>query len=154
VVQLVVSIRTRDQRREPTGDPWNGRTLEWSTPSPPPVFNFAVYPQVSGADSYWGMKQKARESKTLGDEPKYEAIEIPRNTPTGFVAAFFATATGFALIWHIWWLVMAGLVGAYATFVVFAWRDESETRIPAEEVARIDRANRAARSAVLQRQPA
>jgi len=154
VIQLFVSIRTRNQRREPTGDPWDGRTLEWSTPSPPPVFNFAVYPDVSGADPYWGMKQKARESMTLGAEPKYTAIEIPRNTPTGFIAAFFATATGFALIWHIWWLVIVGLAGAYATFVVFAWRDESETEIPADEVARIDRENRAARVAALREQPA
>jgi cytochrome o ubiquinol oxidase subunit I len=154
VIQLFVSIRTRNERREPTGDPWDGRTLEWSTPSPPPVFNFAVYPDVSGADPYWGMKQKARESMTLGDEPKYTAIEIPRNTPTGFVAAFFATVTGFALIWHIWWLVIVGLAGAYATFVVFAWRDESETEIPADEVARIDEANRAARVAALRGQPA
>ena len=154
VIQLFVSIRTRNQRREPTGDPWDGRTLEWSTPSPPPVFNFAVYPDVSGADPYWGMKQKARESMTLGDEPKYTAIEIPRNTPTGFVAAFFATATGFALIWHIWWLVIVGLAGAYATFVVFAWRDESETEIPADEVARIDKENRAARVAALREEAA
>jgi cytochrome o ubiquinol oxidase subunit I len=151
VVQLVVSIRTRDRRREPTGDPWDGRTLEWSTPSPPPVFNFAVYPDVSGADAYWGMKEKAHQQ---GEEPKYEAIEIPKNTPTGFVTAFFATVTGFSLIWHIWWLVVLGMIGAYATFVVFAWRDESETKIPAEDVARIDRANRAARSTALLKAPA
>ena len=149
VVQLFVSIRTRDRRREPTGDPWDGRTLEWATPSPPPVFNFAVYPDVTGEEPYWGMKQKARDSMQMTAEPKYEAIEIPRNTPTGFVTAFFAAVTGFAMIWHIWWLVTLGLVGAYATFVVFAWRDESETQIPADEVARIDRANRAARAAAL-----
>jgi cytochrome o ubiquinol oxidase subunit 1 len=154
VTQLIVSIRSRDQRRDSTGDPWDGRTLEWSTPSPPPVFNFAVYPDVNGADPYWGMKQKARESMTLGEEPKYAAIEIPRNTPTGFVAAFFASATGFALVWHIWWLVIVGLAGSYATFVVFAWRDESETEIAADEVARIDEANRAARIAALREQSA
>jgi cytochrome o ubiquinol oxidase subunit 1 len=154
IVQLFVSIRSRERRRESTGDPWDGRTLEWATPSPPPVFNFAVYPDVSGAEPYWGMKQKARESLQWGDEPKYNAIEIPRNTPTGFVCGFFAAATGFALIWHIWWLVIAGLLGAYATFVVFAWRDVGEVEIPAEEVARIDRANRAARAAALEHQPA
>jgi cytochrome o ubiquinol oxidase subunit 1 len=149
VVQLFVSIRTRDRRREPTGDPWDGRTLEWSTPSPPPVFNFAVYPDVTGAEPYWRTKQAARDSMQMTAEPKYQAIEIPRNTPTGFVTAFFAAVTGFAMIWHIWWLVTVGLIGAYATFVVFAWRDESETEIPAEDVARIDRANRGARAAAL-----
>ena len=154
VVQLFVSIRTRDRRREPTGDPWDGRTLEWATPSPPPVFNFAVYPNVSGTEPYWGMKQTARQSLLPGEEPKYTAIEIPKNTPTGFVSGLFAAATGFALIWHIWWLVIVGLSGAYATFVVFAWRDVSEVEISADEVARIDRANRAARSEAWQRQPA
>ena len=91
------------------------------------------------------MKLKARENLQLSAEPKYEAIEVPRNTPTGFITAFFAVVTGFALIWHIWWIVVLGLVGAYATFVVFAWRDVVETPISAEEVAREDRANRAVR---------
>ncbi|HTZ69998.1 MAG TPA: cytochrome o ubiquinol oxidase subunit I [Acetobacteraceae bacterium] len=149
IAQLVVSIRTRDQRREPTGDPWDGRTLEWATPSPPPEFNFAVLPNVKGEEPYWGMKQRAREATRLTPEPEYEPLHMPRNSPTGFVTAFFAVVTGFALIWHIWWLVALGLLGAYATFVVFAWRDESEFVIPAEEVARIDRANRAAREAYL-----
>ena len=62
-----------------------------------------------------------------------------------FVAAFFATLIGFSLIWHIWWLAIVGFIGAYATFVVFAWRDESEYEISAEEVERIDRAGRADR---------
>ena len=87
--------------------------------------------------------------------PLHCRLRSRKNTPTGFVAAFFAALTGFSLIWHIWWLVIVGLIGAYATFVVFAWRDESETEIPAEEVARIDRANREARGAALhRRQPA
>ena len=84
-----------------------------------------------------------------GLEPHYEAVEMPRNSPTGFVCAFFATIIGFALVWHIWWLMIAGLVGAYATFVVFAWRDVPEYVIPADEVARIDRANRLARQEAL-----
>jgi cytochrome o ubiquinol oxidase subunit 1 len=145
VMQLTVSIRTRAQRRELTGDPWDGRTLEWATSSPPPAYNFAVLPNVENEEPYWGMKLKARENLQLSAEPAYEAIEVPRNTPTGFITAFFAVITGFALIWHIWWIVVLGLVGAYATFVVLAWRDVVEEAIPAEEVARQDRANRAAR---------
>jgi cytochrome o ubiquinol oxidase subunit I len=145
VMQLTVSIRTRAQRRELTGDPWDGRTLEWATASPPPAYNFAVLPDVENEEPYWGMKLKARENLQLSAEPAYEAIEVPRNTPTGFITAFFAVVTGFALIWHIWWVVVLGLVGAYATFVVLAWRDVVEETIPAEEVARLDRANRAAR---------
>jgi cytochrome o ubiquinol oxidase subunit 1 len=149
IAQLVVSIRTRDQRRDLTGDPWDGRSLEWATASPPPVFNFAVLPNVEGEEAYWGIKQHAIETQQLVEEPQYQAIEMPRNTATGFVTAFFATVTGFSLIWHIWWLVALGLAGAFATFVVFAWRDVDEYEIPAEEVARLDRARRQARLAML-----
>ena len=151
IAQLVVSIRTRERRRDVTGDPWGGRNLEWATASPPPPFNFAVLPNVTDQEPYWDMKRRAHETGHLAtSEPQYQPIAMPRNTPTGFVTAFFAVVTGFSLIWHIWWLVIAGLVGAYATFVVFAWRDHDEVIIPAEEVARLDRANRAARSAALQ----
>ena len=150
VAQLTVSIRTRARRTEPTGDPWDGRTLEWATASPPPSYNFAVLPNVAGLEAYWGMKERAQKQSSLSAEPEYEDIEVPRNSPTGFITAFFAVVTGFSLIWHIWWLVILGLVGAYATFVFFAWRDVAETKIPAEEVARLDRANRAARLQALQ----
>jgi cytochrome o ubiquinol oxidase subunit I len=149
VVQLVVSIRRRESLRDVTGDPWNGRSLEWSTASPPPMFNFAVLPDVTGEEAYWTIKQRALEQNTLRPEPEYVDIEMPRNSSTGFICAFFATIMGFALIWHIWWLVGAGLVGAYATFVVLAWRDEHEEVIPAATVARLDRANRAARAEAL-----
>jgi cytochrome o ubiquinol oxidase subunit 1 len=145
VVQVVVSIRRREELRDATGDPWDGRSLEWATTSPPPAFNFAVLPDVRGAEAYWEMKQRAIEAQRLSPEPRYEPIEMPRNSPTGFITAFFATLTGFALIWHIWWLVGVGIVAAYAVFVWFAWRDAVEYSIPAEEVARYDRERRRAR---------
>ncbi len=149
VMQLIVSIRQRERLRDTTGDPWDGRSLEWATPSPPPAFNFAVMPNVEGDEPYWHLKQRAIETQQLSAEPHYAAIEVPRNSPTGFITAFFATVTGFALIWHIWWMVGAGLVAAYAVFVWFAWRDVEAYVVPAEEVASIDRARRAAREAWL-----
>jgi cytochrome o ubiquinol oxidase subunit 1 len=145
IVQLVVSVRQREKLRDETGDPWNGRSLEWATASPPPAFNFAVLPVVSGEDAYWRLKKRAAEERQSDETPEYRDIEIPRNSATGFVCAFFATLMGFALIWHIWWLVAVGAVGAFVTFVVFAWRDHDEDTIPANEVARIDRSNRARR---------
>jgi cytochrome o ubiquinol oxidase subunit 1 len=144
-----LSIRRREELRDVTGDPWNGRSLEWATPSPPPAFNFAVLPHVEGRDAYWAMKQRARQQGKLSEEPAYTDIGMPRNSATGFICAFFATFMGFALIWHIWWIVGLAALGAYATFVVFAWRDRIEYIIPADEVARIDRANRSARSEAL-----
>jgi cytochrome o ubiquinol oxidase subunit I len=149
IVQLAYSIRHRQQLRDATGDPWNGRSLEWSTPSPPPMFNYAVLPQVEGEEAYWAIKQRGIEKKALRPEPEYTDIHMPRNSAVGFICAFFATIMGFALIWHIWWLVGVALVCAYATFVVFAWRDEHEELIPAATVARLDRANRSARREAL-----
>jgi cytochrome o ubiquinol oxidase subunit I len=155
VAQLVVSIRNREQLRDTTGDPWDGRSLEWSTSSPPPAFNFAVLPHVEGLDAYWLMKERAIERGAPEPEPAYVDIELPRNSATGFVCAFFATFLGFALIWQIWWLAALAFIGAFATFVVFAWRDRTEYRIPAAEVARIDRENRASRRlALAQMEPA
>lgn len=149
IAQLVVSIRRREELSDPTGDPWDGRSLEWATASPPPVFNFAHLPKVSGEEPYWQIKQHAREQNRPRSEPEYEDVELPRNSPTGVVCAFFATLMGFALVWHIWWLLALGFLGAYATFVVFAWRDVPEYVVPAADVARIDRENRSARGDVL-----
>jgi cytochrome o ubiquinol oxidase subunit 1 len=141
IIQLVVSIRDRAAHRDRTGDPWNGRTLEWSTASPPPSWNFALMPLVASEDAYWYMKRDARENR--GEPaPEYEAIEMPVNSATGFITAFFAVITGFALIWHIWWMVGLGLFGAFATMLVLAWRDHDEMEIPVEEVARMDQAHR------------
>lgn len=149
IVQFVVSIRHRDELRDRTGDPWDGRSLEWATASPPPVFNFAVTPDVTGEDAYWAAKQKAQEHGLETRKQDYRDIEMPRNSPTGIVCAFFATVMGFAMVWHIWWMVVLGGIGAFATFVVFAWRDHDEYVIPAAEVERIDRANIAERKAAL-----
>jgi cytochrome o ubiquinol oxidase subunit I len=149
IMQLVVSIRHREELRDLTGDPWDGRSLEWATASPPPAFNFAIMPDVSGMDAYWTMKQHAREQGLEHDQRAYRDIDMPCNSPTGFVCAFFATVMGFALIWHIWWMVAVGGIGAFATFVVFAWRDRDEYVIPAAEVARLDRVNLEQRRAAL-----
>jgi cytochrome o ubiquinol oxidase subunit I len=138
IVQLVVSIRTREQRRDATGDPWNGRTLEWSTPSPPPAWNFPELPQVVGKDAYWISKQRGR--TRAAPVRAYAPIEMPNNSATGFITAFFAVVTGFALIWHIWWMAILGLIGAFLTTLVFAFREVEEIEIPAAEIAEVDRA--------------
>ena len=149
IIQIVVSIRQRDRLADISGDPWDGRTLEWITTSPPPVFNFAVLPNVEGEEAYWGLKSAAREKRRLSERPDYVDIEMPKNSPTGIVTAFFSTAMGFALIWHIWWLVILGFLGAWATFVVFAWRDESEYEIHADELERRDRERRERKARLL-----
>jgi cytochrome o ubiquinol oxidase subunit 1 len=143
VIQLVVSIRDREQLKV-TADPWNGRTLEWATASPPPAWNFAVLPQVTDLDAFWNKKQRERTQQAQPPkEPKFEPIEIPKNSAAGFITAFFAVVTGFALIWHIWWMAGAGAIGISLTMLAFAFRNEEEIKIPAEQIARFEQANQA-----------
>jgi cytochrome o ubiquinol oxidase subunit I len=140
IAQLVVSIRTRESRRDRTGDPWDGRTLEWSTRSPPPEYNFARMPQVESIDAFWRMKQQG----PIVAAAHYQPIEVPANSANGFVTAFFAVLTGFALIWHIWWLAITGLVCALLTLFAFGWIERSERKISGEELARAERERLAA----------
>jgi cytochrome o ubiquinol oxidase subunit I len=140
IVQLYVSIRTREERRDLTGDPWDGRTLEWSTTSPPPAYNFAVMPEVEGLDAFWEMKQRGQ----VAAARSYEAIEVPRNSPIGFITAFFAVIIGFAAIWHIWWLAILGLLAVAVTAATFGWSEDREEEITAAEMARREAARSSA----------
>jgi cytochrome o ubiquinol oxidase subunit I len=114
IAQLVVSIRAREHRRDLTGDPWNARTLEWSTASPAPAYNFAVLPRVHSLDAFWALKQRG----PMVPADRCDSIEVPKNSPNGFVTAFFAVVTGFGLIWHIWWLAILRLACAVLTLLV------------------------------------
>jgi cytochrome o ubiquinol oxidase subunit 1 len=138
-VQLAVSIRARHRNRDLTGDPWNGRTLEWSTSSPPPVWNFALLPQVARTDAFWAAKQNPQEMTRLMGQRNYESLHIPRNNPTGFFVAFFSFILGFALIWRIWWLAVVGLIGLLAVGLMQAWRTDGEVHVSADEAAAADR---------------
>jgi cytochrome o ubiquinol oxidase subunit I len=136
IIQLYVSIRTREQRRDLTGDPWNGRTLEWSTSSPPPAYNFAVLPTVETIDAFWQMKRTAR----VPVEPAYEPIEMPHNSPAGFITAFFAVIMGFSLIWQIWWLAILGFLAVAIVVLIAGWKTEREQEVSAAELAHMERA--------------
>ncbi|MEA2823430.1 MAG: cytochrome o ubiquinol oxidase subunit [Bradyrhizobium sp.] len=143
IAQLAVSIRNREELRDLTGDPWNGRTLEWSTASPPPAWNFAMLPQVTDIDAFWKKKQRARAQAQPAKERKFDPIEMPKNSAIGFIIAFFAVVSGFALIWHIWWMAGAGAIGIFLTMLAFAFRNEEEIEIPADQIARFEQANQA-----------
>jgi cytochrome o ubiquinol oxidase subunit 1 len=128
IVQLVVSIRTRESRRDATGDPWNARTLDWSTASPPPPWNFATLPQVDGLDAWWQMK-KVNGGASAASQNDAEKFTVPRPSATGFVISFFAVMFGFAMVWHIWWMALAGLAGIAATALTHAWRTVNEVEV-------------------------
>ena len=120
-LQLLVSIVKRKEYRDTTGDPWDGRTLEWSVPSPAPYYNFAVQPTVTTRDAFW--HQKRGKEKQAGT---FEPFYLPKNSPFGLIIAFAAFLVSFALIWHIWWLAIVGLIGIVAGILVRASEEEPE----------------------------
>jgi cytochrome o ubiquinol oxidase subunit 1 len=134
VAQVVVSIAQRERARDLTGDPWQGRTLEWATSSPPPAYNFARIPVVRDRDAFWDMKQRSVEMKAA----VYRPIHMPRNTGTGFVMAVFLGLAAFAMIWHIWWLAIGGVAAAMVALVHHAFDDDRDYYVEAEEVRRTE----------------
>ncbi|MGW8195153.1 MAG: cbb3-type cytochrome c oxidase subunit I, partial [Desulforhopalus sp.] len=136
IIQLFISIKERQTNRDLTGDPWDGRTLEWATASPPAVYNFATIPTVHDIDAFTDMKA---DGSAYRRPDRYHDIHLPRNSPAGLVLGFFAFLLGFAMIWHIWWLAIASGLGILFTIVVRAADDDSSHVIPASEVARIEK---------------
>lgn len=134
-LQLYVSIKNRDKNRDKTGDPWNGRTLEWSTTSPPPFYNFAFVPEVHGRDAFWDMKYSKKETIK---KRAFEAIHMPRNTGMGFYIGALSFLLGFALVWHIFWLAGITTLGIIACLVIRLCDKDTEYYVPAEEVEKIE----------------
>ncbi|VVD77634.1 cytochrome o ubiquinol oxidase subunit I [Pandoraea terrae] len=134
LIQLYVSFRRRDALRDVTGDPWNGRTLEWSTSSPPPVYNFAFTPQVHDNEAWWQMKQHGFQRPEEGFVP----IHMPKNTGAGIILAGLSTACGFALIWHMWLLVIVAFVALLAVAIGHTFNYQREFYIPADQVDRTE----------------
>jgi cytochrome o ubiquinol oxidase subunit I len=141
-VQLFVSILNRKKNLDVTGDPWNGRTLEWSIPSPPPVYNFAVIPHVHDRDAFWEAKQTPQPN----EKPVYQDIHMPKNTASGIYISGFSFLFGFAMVWHIGWMALVGLIGIIASLIYQTSRKDTEYVIPAAEVAQIEASYRGQRA--------
>jgi cytochrome o ubiquinol oxidase subunit 1 len=138
LLQIAVSIRDRKQNMDLTGDPWGGRTLEWSIASPAPFYNFAHDPQVDHIDQFWEDKETGKAFKR---PTHYEDIHMPRNTGAGVIISAFGLAMCFGLVWHIWWLAIVGFVGMIGSFIVRAYDRDVDYYVPAKEVERIDSAH-------------
>lgn len=134
LLQLAYSIWRRNDNRV-SGDPWNGRTLEWSTPNPPAEYNFAIIPSVKERDAFWDMKERGLFPVK---QSKYEAIHIPKNSPVGMIIGALAFTAGFGIVWHIVWLATLGIIGAVAVLIFRLCSDDTERVISAAEVTRME----------------
>ena len=134
IIQLVVSFLRRESLQDETGDPWDGRTLEWSTSSPPPPYNFAFTPQVHDLDAWWQMKQHGFQRPESGFIP----IHMPKGTWAGIVLSGISVVVGFALIWHMWLLAGVSFVALIGTAIYHTFDYDRDYYIPAEEVERIE----------------
>jgi cytochrome o ubiquinol oxidase subunit I len=135
-IQLVVSIRDRAALAAPTGDPWNGRTLEWATASPPAAYNFAIVPHVKGIDAWWAMKQ----ARGRGNRPlQFQDIIVPDDSSVGVLLGGMSFVFAFAMIWQIWWLAAVGGLGMFAAVLSHTFRGRAGCCIAASEVEAMER---------------
>jgi cytochrome o ubiquinol oxidase subunit 1 len=137
VWQVIVSVRERKENMDTTGDPWDGRTLEWATASPVPFYDFAETPTVHSRDAFWEMK---KEGKVPGrDVPvHYEDITLSKNTGMAIYLSAFFFLFSFGAVWHIIWLMALGLVGCVACVIVRSFDEDTEYVLSAAEVKKME----------------
>ncbi|MBS0225402.1 MAG: cbb3-type cytochrome c oxidase subunit I, partial [Proteobacteria bacterium] len=136
LIDIFVSFRRRATLRDTSGDPWDARSLEWSTSSPPPDYNFAFTPVVHDNDAWWDMKQRGFTRPSSG----FTAIHMPKNTAAGIVLAGLSTVIGFAMIWHIWWLAIVAFAALLVCAIAHTFNYDRDYHIPADEVVRTETA--------------
>jgi cytochrome o ubiquinol oxidase subunit 1 len=134
VVQIIASIADRKRLRDTTGDPWDGRSLEWATASAPPSYNFTVIPKVTTRDAFWEMKRKGLK------KPAYEDMLIPKNTASGIYISIFAFLAGFAFVWHINWLAVVSIVAIIICVIARTFDEHTEYTLTAAEVQKMEEA--------------
>ncbi|EKD77742.1 MAG: Cytochrome O ubiquinol oxidase subunit I, partial [uncultured bacterium] len=140
IIQVIVSIKEREKTRDLTGDVWvNGRTLEWSIPSPAPFYNFAATPVVSERDAYWDMKEKNTLNPNIQLQSHYADIHMPRNTSVGFIIAVFCGIFGFGMVWHIFWMIGLGLVGVFATAMSRTFNQNLDYYLTSDEIVKLEK---------------
>ncbi|VAY02143.1 Cytochrome bo(3) ubiquinol oxidase subunit 1 [Arsenophonus endosymbiont of Aleurodicus dispersus] len=135
IIQIIVSIRDRHKNRDFSGDPWDGRTLEWSISSPAPFYNFAKELHIDTRDAWWYMKKKGI---AYQQPTKYEPIHMPKNTYAGIIISAFSLIFGFSMVWHIWWLAIIGFTGIIATWIGKSFDENIYYYIPVEEIKQIE----------------
>ncbi|MEJ8850932.1 cytochrome o ubiquinol oxidase subunit I [Variovorax rhizosphaerae] len=136
LIQLVVSFMRREQLKDTTGDPWDGRTLEWSTSSPPPAYNFAFTPVIHDNDAWYDMKKRGYTRPLEGFIP----IHMPKNTGAGIILAGLSIVFGFAMIWHMWLIAGVSFFALFVAVIVHTFNYKRDYHVGVEEVARTEAA--------------
>jgi len=136
LVQIIASVMQKRRLIDTTGDPWDGRTMEWAVPSPAPFYNYTTIPDISSRDAFYEYKKQGGLPKQ-----KYEDIRMPKNTATGIYISAFAFAACFAFVWHVTWLAVVGIIGIIVTVIVRTFNEDIEYTIPAAQIKKFE-ANR------------
>jgi cytochrome c oxidase subunit I len=131
VLVFIVNVAVTSRRAKTNeGDPWDGRTIEWSTSSPPPEYNFAEIPQIRSLDDFWHRKYAEDKGGRLvpvqagaaGDAADHEedehGIHLPNPSFWPIVAAAGLPLLGYGALFH-WWL--AGLGGVVMMVALYGW---------------------------------
>ena len=140
LLQFAVSIRDREKLRDTTGDPWNGRTLEWATSSPPPDYNFAFTPVIHQGDAWADMKTRGYERPITG----FKDIHMPSNTGSGVILAGLSVAFSVGMIWYVWWLAAVSFVAILGVAIGHTFIYKRDFYIPKATVAAKEDARTAA----------
>jgi cytochrome aa3-600 menaquinol oxidase subunit I len=123
----------RYAKRETTGDAWNGRTLEWSTPSAmPPFYNFAKTPVVDSLDHFWKAKQANKVEKLTAKDIK--PIHMPSNSGVPFIMGGFFFVAGFGAVFGWMWMAALGLVGVFGTLFYRSFEYNDGYYVSPEEI--------------------
>ncbi|HRL01792.1 MAG TPA: cytochrome o ubiquinol oxidase subunit I [Vitreoscilla sp.] len=138
VLNILLSIKNHKKNRDVTGDPWQGRTLEWSLSSPPPFYNFAKLPEINDIDQFWYDKEHGKAYQTDG---KYEEIHMPKNRTIGVVMTVLLTASAFGVIWHMWWLAALGLAGTIVSLIVSSFNTKHDYYVDVETISKTENAH-------------
>ena len=131
IVQLIVSVRQREHTRVGLGDPWDGRNLEWASPSPPPEFNFYAIPAINDPNPFMWLKKRGAAYQLA---KQYTAITVPKNSGVGVIIGAAAFWCAFGLVWHIWWAVILWFIACWSAVIARSFVRDTERMISADEL--------------------
>lgn len=134
IIQFWISIKNRHHNLDITGDPWDGRTLEWSTSSPAPFYNFAIIPNITSKDDFWETKKQNKYIKNIN----YDEIHMPKNTELGFLIGFLSLIFGFSAVWHIFWLCSLSFFVIIISLIIHSVNQDNDYIVSIKEIKKIE----------------